>query len=379
MVKIVILGIPNDYHIMAVEWGLRRLGAEVYIWMPGDLPDMCTASISFAAPPAVHELRVRHNGREVRLDDADLVWNRRARNPIAPDTASEYDRVPIERESLEHVRNIKAILGSRIPTVNCPSRQFVADRKAVQIRTAIEAGFNVPPTLFSNDPEEISRFFDRYGPLVAKPYRPYMWRGEAEEFALYTFELPDPAGLDPASLSHCPMIFQQKLVRRQEVRLIAFGDEIVAVAMADADGSGSLDSRRAMQENALSFRTVEAPASVRAACKAYMAALDIHYGAFDLLVSDDGSWHFLECNEAGQFLFLEQTLPETQLLERFCRWLFRVAGGADEALLDAPMSVAAFEAERGERVRTRQQEHKPLREHANTIVEFQPPTARSAA
>lgn len=36
----------------------------------------------------------------------------------------------------------------------------------------------------------------------------------------------------------------------------------------------------------------------------YLAEFGLHYGAFDFVIDPADRWHFLECNPAGQWLWL---------------------------------------------------------------------------
>lgn len=59
---------------------------------------------------------------------------------------------------------------------------------------------------------------------------------------------------------------------------------------------------------------------------AYMHHMNIQSGAFDFAVDTDGNWTFLECNEAGQFLFVEDILPQNKVLASFCAWIAGLCG-----------------------------------------------------
>ena len=47
----------------------------------------------------------------------------------------------------------------------------------------------------------------------------------------------------------------------------------------------------------------------------------ICFGSVDFAVDKDGQWWFLEINEQGQFLWLDQFNPQAKTLERFCAFI----------------------------------------------------------
>jgi hypothetical protein len=47
----------------------------------------------------------------------------------------------------------------------------------------------------------------------------------------------------------------------------------------------------------------------------------ICFGSVDFAVDNDGQWWFLEINEQGQFLWLDQFNPQARTLEKFCAFI----------------------------------------------------------
>ena len=45
------------------------------------------------------------------------------------------------------------------------------------------------------------------------------------------------------------------------------------------------------------------------------------YAAFDIAQAPDGGYVFIEANETGQFLFLEDLVPDLTILDAFCQFL----------------------------------------------------------
>ena len=52
-----------------------------------------------------------------------------------------------------------------------------------------------------------------------------------------------------------------------------------------------------------------------------MAKLGIVFGCFDFVVTPEGEFIFLEVNESGDFLWMEECAPEYNILSRFAAWL----------------------------------------------------------
>ena len=64
-------------------------------------------------------------------------------------------------------------------------------------------------------------------------------------------------------------------------------------------------------------------------------------GAFDFIVTPDDEWVYLEVNEAGQFIFVEQWCPELTLFDAFCAF---VESGDPDFVYKRPASPQTLEA-----------------------------------
>lgn len=366
--SILIVTIPNDYHAMAVEWGLSQLGVETHVWMPGDLPDGGAVSLHF--DPATGRFDVVTRFADVRTSHADvrLMWNRRRDTPRAPPFASAHDAKPIESESRDHYLNALFTLADTIRTINCPAAQARAEKKALQLRVAFEVGFAVLPTLLSNDHQAMCDFHAAHAPIIGKPYRQHLWVTDQGGFSALTFDMPDPREWDRRTIESCPIILQKKVVRHAEVRVVVFGETLIAMRLIGDSPDLPLDGRLAlMHDDFANCRAIDPPVAVAAGCHQYLRRMGIEFGAFDFIVDRDERWHFLECNEAGQFLYLESAVPETRLLDRFCRWLCEAGG---EAIADdvPPVTLAAFEASPEKPLLVARQSLHKKRERPNPVV-----------
>jgi hypothetical protein len=120
-------------------------------------------------------------------------------------------------------------------------------------------------------------------------------------------------------LRSTPGIYQELVPKAFELRVTVMGDCILTAKIESQDTQhGKLDWRRAPEE--VKARAFELPSGVADLCLRLMARLGIVFGCFDFIVTQGGDYVFLEVNEAGQFLFLEQDIG-LPLLDRFSDFL----------------------------------------------------------
>jgi glutathione synthase/RimK-type ligase-like ATP-grasp enzyme len=325
MPSILIMTTFDDVHAQAVYTALRRLQADVHYWVPCDMPDMAGATVRIG-PAGLTDISVMHDGKSISISDCRVFWNRRLVSPVAPTSASEYDREVIEEETLSFISNIVMLIASNAVTINPPMDARRANRKAVQLVTAAACNLTIVPTMFSNNFEDVRDFFAAHNPIVAKLHRSQGWMcSDYSSVMSMTFELPEPTEADRWSLENCPLILQKKIVRKMEVRAVIFGNHVFAAKTVGA--GGELDGRDELTESEFSdMAEVVLPQHVHDGCLDYMRCLSIKFGAFDFIVDEDDCWYFLECNEAGQWLYIEDHVPQMHMLEAFCHWLVELSG-----------------------------------------------------
>ncbi|GAB3205722.1 hypothetical protein ACFXO9_25615 [Nocardia tengchongensis] len=229
------------------------------------------------------------------LDDVTSVWWRRPHPTAVPGGLSTEDDT-YRRAECDGF--LQGLLWS-IPAlwVNDPGADRTAGRKIVQLETAARAGFAIPETLITNDPDEARAFIEsRPGPVVYK--RTGTGRGAFTETRLFT-----PADFDKLStIRNSPTIFQDYIHAESDLRIV-WVDGIEWVVRIDSQsGVGRVDSRL---DTSVAFTADRLPASVSKSLTTLMGALGLAFGVLDLRVGLDGEFYFLEVNPQGQFAYLE--------------------------------------------------------------------------
>lgn len=347
--EVLILSIPGDIHTHAVIWALRHRGVNAEVVIPGDLPDFTKISINIDGSGTDVVFRDRE-GTEVHTSNVKLVWNRRVGYPPVPDRTHEHDREVVQEAYRNHVDNLRAVLTRQATFINSPEVQYLAGKKALQLTTAIEVGFVVPGTCISNDFDSAVTTKQKYRDIISKLYYSRLWRKDGETFGAYTTIVESIEPDDRASIELCPSFFQEAIVALDsEVRLIAFGDYVYGMRMRRSESDngvptdGICDSRLLLEYGKYDCSVADIPEEVRCKVRHYMDLLGLKFGAFDFLINSDGQWVFLECNEGGQFLFLEEQLGSIKLLKGFTDWLASHVG-IPEAQDSDEISLASYYA-----------------------------------
>jgi glutathione synthase/RimK-type ligase-like ATP-grasp enzyme len=307
-----------DIHAMAVAEGLRRKGAPHTLWHTADFPTRSEETISFSTG----ELAVIIKGPDLTVENQDFrtIWYRR---PLTqPDTENLHpaDRLFARHNCDTFRRSLLPLLGTRAFWVNPPAASDHASQKILQHKAALDCGFTMPDTLYSNDPDEIRRFIAHQGgQVIFKILTGAPWRDSNTRWVSYAAPLSEAQLVEDDLLRQTPSIYQTIVPKAYELRVTVMGRQVfTAKVLSQETQEGKLDWRRAYRE--LSMVPSQIPDEVREQCFRLMERLGIVFGCFDFIVTPEGQHVFLEVNEAGQFLFVEEYtgLP---LLDAFCEFL----------------------------------------------------------
>lgn len=242
--------------------------------------------------------------REVRLSQIRSVWHRHPSRFELPTGMSEMERRHADREARAGMAGVLSCLN--VLWVNHPARQSDAT-KPRQLDVARRCGLIVPDSQLTNTADGVRDFAAGVGGALAGKTLAASLRVESGRLQMaYTrrvelAELNDLAGVD--TTLH---FFQPFLPKAFEARVTVVGDRIFAAAIHAKSDSARVDWRA--DYAALDYATVEPPESVTTGILAFLKYFGLPFGAFDFVVTPEGSWVFLECNPAGAYGWLEEAL-----------------------------------------------------------------------
>jgi glutathione synthase/RimK-type ligase-like ATP-grasp enzyme len=180
----------------------------------------------------------------------------------------------------------------------------------------------MPDTLFSNDPRAIRRFMrERGGQIIYKPLLGAGWSDGETTWACHTVALTEGDLVEDRLLALVPGIYQELVLKAYELRVTMIGERPFAAKIhSQATEHGRVDWRRSYGE--LSMEPIDIDPALTRQCTALMEALGLVFGCFDFIVTPEGETIFLEVNQMGQFLFIEQ-YTKLPLLDAFAELLLQ--------------------------------------------------------
>ncbi|MGW1798685.1 ATP-grasp ribosomal peptide maturase [Streptomyces sp. NPDC001984] len=312
---VLILTSEEDVTADMVVLRLHEAGVPVVRLDPADLTSGVALSGEYVQGVSRGHLSVA--GRLVSMNGLRSVWVRRP--GLAASRAAEPSAWLTEEAS-------QALYGMLRATdarwMNHPDAARRARHKPWQLRLAQLSGLPVPATLITTFPQAARDFAERFPDLVVKPVSGA--HPQEPPRAVPTSRVaPDT---DFTAVAFGPTLLQRRVAKRADIRLTVVGEQLLAARKAVAADADPDDVDVRFAPSASPWLPVYVPPRVAAAVHAYMKSAELAYGAFDFAEDVDGIWWFLECNQSGQFGFVE--LDTGQPIARtIARWL---AGGSGE-------------------------------------------------
>lgn len=302
---ILVVSYPEEEHTDAVCAELAQAGREVVRINLADFPSRAGVAATWRNGRAP-SFRLELEQGSVDISDTRAVWWRRVRS-FEPDARI----AGADRRHFAVSETTQAVYGMldalRCPWINPRQADDAAHHKPYQWSLAQAAGLHVPRTLVTSQPSVARDFIADMGErrVVFKAFLASIedWR----ETRLV--EAEDVARLDLVRLA--PVIFQE-YIAGVDLRITIIGNQLFAAEIDARHSSYPIDMRMVIDEGRI--RAVELPDHVSRRLLDLQRRLGLVYGAVDMRRSDDGEYHFLEVNPAGQWLFVEQRtgLPITR-------------------------------------------------------------------
>jgi hypothetical protein len=318
-VSVLIICEPADLHACAVAWALAEKGVDSVRWHPAP-PWALPGSVRFGAGAV--DYRFAGTGGEIAPSTIDSVWMRRPSRPVFPDDLGESDRRASLNELHAYHGGVLELLPKDILWANPLGARASANFKLRQLAVAVSLGIPVPRTLVTDDSAQARDFVAAHpeGTIVYKPFHSFHWQQPNDDlYQSVTTPVAAADFHDPEALIWSPGIFQAFVPKAFELRVSIFGRTCVAAKIFDQD---PIDWRTRQRD--MKVAPFALPGAVEAKLLALMERLGLVMGMADLIVTPDGDYVFLEVNEQGQFLWVEDMCPDLPLLDTAARFL---AGG----------------------------------------------------
>jgi glutathione synthase/RimK-type ligase-like ATP-grasp enzyme len=340
--KIIVLAPADDNHTAPIKWALERAGFPVVCWAGlGWVPEE-QASIALADLADHDAIKLGPH----TVEPGDAIWIRRPEPPQPNPKTAEADKKFANLEYRTFYHSIAYLL-EKLPVwcINKYSASRAMIQKAVQLHLARQCGLKIPATMMSNSPAPVRDFFGRGGRTICKGFTPHIWQkdGHRSVAITETFELTAEQLPADEVLTYAPAIYQELVPKEFDVRMFLMGNRVYSYALHNA--KKALDWRQDCGFGNVKVESIVTPPAVEKGVLEFARRAGLCTGSLDFGVDAQGQWWFLEINEQGQFLWIDQFDRSARLMEKFCAFITAPEGSTEplEARQDLFPSLAEYE------------------------------------
>jgi glutathione synthase/RimK-type ligase-like ATP-grasp enzyme len=270
-------------------------------------------------------------GQMIELEEVGATWIRKN-----ADFSFFSDDLSIQEKKFA-IGESDHILKSLLYGLNCywlshPTALRGAGWKIEQTKRAARMGFKIPRTLVTNDANKVRNFYANHpeGIVTKAMSSAYLAADEVdwqdiEVSGMPTTLITDEMMKNINGVKEFPTYFQAYIDKEFELRVTIIGEDVFAARLNSQDSTLTMiDSRNMSAE--IEYSPFSLPKEIKTRCIQFVKSYGLEYGAIDLIVSRSGEYVFLENNPGGQFLFIEQLVPELKIMDCLAKKL------VDEAL-----------------------------------------------
>ncbi len=250
--------------------------------------------------------RLTTQGETFYLDHVSALWYRRY---------FAGGRLPLElgeaRDACVH--EARRTLYGAIASLDCFQLDPLicvrkTDHKELQLKKAAQFGMAIPRTIFSNDPETVKQFYRSLnGRMITKMQSSFALYRDGQEQVVFTTEVTEENFAEIESLRYAPMIFQELIPKRFDIRSTVVGQRVFSAAIDSQKAKRTeVDWRRDGMGTLLEWVPFQLPSQTERALLRLTEEFGLNYAAADFVLTPDEELLFLEINAGGEWLWLAQ-------------------------------------------------------------------------
>ena len=286
-----------------------------YIRFNGDYNDI---SFEYVDGRLIAKSKYTENAYE--LDLIDSFWYRKCgiSIPIAKEDTSDNQQLQESRVT-HKAAYIKEISSQFLSQELSVFREFIFSKlqdvskisigsfkqrtmnKLEVLSRADRIGLKVPKSYIVSSKQKLEIILKHTQELIVKPMYEGAYEIKDEHMYISYTSLIDHSALPSIPAHFPPALFQEKISKLYELRVIILKDKCYTIALfTQAMNTSLIDGRKCKQEE-LRMAPYELPDEVSTKLIQLMNEYKLVYGAIDLIVSPNGDYIFLEINPVGQF------------------------------------------------------------------------------
>ncbi len=319
---ILIITSKEDVHADFVILEIRKLGCDVIRLNTEDLMVNSDFHVElFNCERWLVDFKLTDSDKAVTENGFDTVWYRK---PL-PVEVHEKDIEAHAKEFIEQecdffLRSLY-ILFSHKRWINPYWNIRHASQKLPNLRLAKDLGLEIPRTLVTNSPTKAEEFAQSLDwDVIVKPFH---FSGfvvnQTEVWHCFTnLVSQEDFNSFSNSIKLSPTLFQENVSKHIELRVTIIGQEVFCAAIHSQEMERTKHDWRAFDSYKVPHSVFQLPKDICSKLLAFNKHYSLSFSTFDLVLTPDEKYVFLECNPNGQWYWIEELtkMPMAQAMAR---------------------------------------------------------------
>jgi hypothetical protein len=309
--SVLIISNEHDIHLSPVIEKLSERGVSFFRLNTENLFSKYFIDLSYRDGKLTGSIINNVSKDSIRIECITSVWERRPMAPMNTFTPVHEDYADvIAKEQKSFYQQLRYALKDR-KWIGYPMDDLQASSKIYQKIIALEVGFNIPKTIISNRFSALQDFISDRPYFALKPMKADSIQiGDDHQMVFYSRKVTKDQlnSLDEGGFSNAPNFIEEYIEKKYEVRLTFVGKKAFAAKIESQtmrEGEGKEDWREGY-DHGIRFTKIELEDPIFSKCVNYLRRLNLNFGCFDFVVTQENEFVFLECNPNGQWLWIEE-------------------------------------------------------------------------
>ncbi len=182
--------------------------------------------------------------------------------------------------------------------------------KLDMLHACVGLSISIPDTLITDNLGDVKKFLEQHGSIICKPAKnPFINTtvGSASIRFSGPTELITRANVDELPETFIACLFQKYIPKKIEIRSFYLGGQFYSMAIfSQSNPKTQIDFRNYDHQKPNRVVPYTLPVSLRNKLQKLMTRLEMSSGSFDLILTPDNKYFFLEVNPIGQFQWVSR-------------------------------------------------------------------------
>lgn len=238
-----------------------------------------------------------------------IVWNRVKIPEIHSFDAYKDREKQVKDAQWTHIYAALSLIYSD-KAINKLSDMQKFTQKIWQMHTAAQCGLNIPSSIVTNCRKSAIQFQKKHKNIITKGVGDIPVISECDDNAQFHQHIMTTSRVEYKYLytandddfHEAPVFFQEEIEKKYELRIISFIDDYIAFHIGIKDPYINHVDWRVMElNNSVEYKKINIDQQLQDKLSKFLKLSNLYYGVFDIIIDEDETPWFLECNPDGQW------------------------------------------------------------------------------